>query len=425
LTNQNGNPAHVYTRTATASAVTFPAVYRGVYDLLITKDGFEPYTETDISINSSGSTAAELIEIINTPYELKVTTGVGTANFSWNNAPAPFVDDMESYQDFIIENIGDYIMHDLDGFRTTQVGDVAFPNNGYIGSFMVFNPSQTTPSLLSFSEPTPTQVRAHSGNKYLACFAAYDSVNFSGNNDWLILPKKRVVTGTVFKFWAKSVRSPLIERFKVAVSTTVTNPSDLKVISAGNYIQAPTTWTEFTYNLNAYAGQEVHVAIFCVSENAFMFMVDDIFLGVPRSKPTKAFSGYKVYLNGIEKATVQQTQYTFDHLAIGSYTAGVEASYTSGSSTMQTIGFTITEASNIIITDQSLFTVYPNPVSETLHIQTEKIIRQIDVVDMNGKVLKTQIGDSKIIDVQSIPAGNYIVNIHTETAIVPVRIVKQ
>jgi hypothetical protein len=252
-------------------------------------------------------------------------------------------------------------------------------------------------------------------------------VNFSGNNDWLILPKKRVVTGTVFKFWAKSVRSPLIERFKVAVSTTGTNPADFTVISAGNYIQAPTTWTEFTYNLNAYAGQEVHVAIICVSENAFMFMVDDIFLGVPGSSapPTKAFSGYKVYLNGTEKETVQQTQYTFEHLAIGDYTAGVQAIYTSGSSTTQTIGFTITEASNIIITEQSSFTVYPNPVTDELHIQTDKIIKQIDVVDINGKVLKTWFGDSKTIDVQSIPAGNYVVRIHTENSIVPIKIMKK
>ena len=35
-----------------------------------------------------------------------------------------------------------------------------------------------------------------------------------------------------------------------------------------------------TYNLDAYAGQDVYLAINCVSDDSFVLMIDDIFVGV-------------------------------------------------------------------------------------------------------------------------------------------------
>ena len=69
--------------------------------------------------------------------------------------------------------------------------------------------------------------------------------------------------------------------------------------------------------------------------------------------------------------------------------------------------------------------VYPNPVKDVMHIETDKTVNQILVLDMNGKVVKQLKGNHKTIDMQSVPAGQYIVKIHTETAVVPVKIVKQ
>ena len=68
--------------------------------------------------------------------------------------------------------------------------------------------------------------------------------------------------------------------------------------------------------------------------------------------------------------------------------------------------------------------VFPNPVIDVLRIQTEQVIKQIEIIDLTGRVLKTQLGNHRAIDMQHIPAGYYIVKIHTETAIVPIRIVK-
>jgi hypothetical protein len=69
--------------------------------------------------------------------------------------------------------------------------------------------------------------------------------------------------------------------------------------------------------------------------------------------------------------------------------------------------------------------VYPNPVSGELRIETDKTISQIVVLDLNGKALLQQNGNSNTIDLHAIPSGSYIVRVHTETAVVPVKIVKQ
>jgi len=66
LTNQNGYPEYIYSHTLTTGSVTFPEVHKGRYDLSIKKDGFDPYTKTDIFIEGDGSQTAVLTEIAKT-----------------------------------------------------------------------------------------------------------------------------------------------------------------------------------------------------------------------------------------------------------------------------------------------------------------------------------------------------------------------
>ena len=80
---------------------------------------------------------------------------------------------------------------------------------------------------------------------------------------------------TEIKFWAKSYTDDYgLERFKVGVGTD-TNPNNFTIISGANYIQAPTEWTEYTYPLTGYPGN-VYVGIQCLSNDAFIFFVDDV-----------------------------------------------------------------------------------------------------------------------------------------------------
>ncbi|MCL2682207.1 MAG: T9SS type A sorting domain-containing protein, partial [Bacteroidales bacterium] len=87
--------------------------------------------------------------------------------------------------------------------------------------------------------------------------------------------------------------------------------------------------------------------------------------------------------------------------------------------------FTDDQTSIVVTTSRELFVVFPSPTTDLLHIQTEEMIQQIVILDLNGKVMMQLQGNRKILDLQSLPIGNYIVRIHTKTAIVPIKIVKQ
>jgi len=76
------------------------------------------------------------------------------------------------------------------------------------------------------------------------------------------------------------------------------------------------------------------------------------------------------------------------------------------------------------ISGETVLSVYPNPISDVMHIQAEESITLIEVFDLQGRVMMRVCGDTRSINLQSIPAGNYVVRIHTEDRIVPIRIVK-
>jgi hypothetical protein len=77
--------------------------------------------------------------------------------------------------------------------------------------------------------------------------------------------------------------------------------------------------------------------------------------------------------------------------------------------------------------------VYPNPVTNgQLTIDNGQLpINNVEIFDMTGKrVYSVQIPftihhSPLTINISHLPAGNYTVRIHTETAIIPIKIVKQ
>ncbi|MBZ0242936.1 MAG: choice-of-anchor J domain-containing protein, partial [Bacteroidales bacterium] len=204
------------------------------------------------------------------PEDLEAEVNGQDVTLTWGGTTPPppppgdgFSDDFEGHADFALE-FAPWTNVDVDGSTTYGMSGIDWPNTYLAQAFILFNPSATTPAL----ENTP----AHSGNKFAACFAS----EAAPNNDWLIAPKTAIGAGYNVNFWAKSyVADYGLERFKVGVSTTGTDPADFTIITPGSFVEAPATaWTEFSYDLSAYAGQEVHVGIHCVSNDAFFLMVD-------------------------------------------------------------------------------------------------------------------------------------------------------
>lgn len=195
-----------------------------------------------------------------------------------------FEDSFETYDDFDFENIGDWTLIDLDGATTFGSNGVDFTNEGYTGSAIVFN--HTTALITADGMPSSTnpEFQVRTGEKGLWFFAA----TAAPNDDYAITPQISLsgFTGATFSFWAKSITDNFgLEQFEVLLSTTGTAVADFTENLSGGIITAPTSevsegepgnvYTEFSYDLSAFDGQDIYLAIHYVGDDSFILQMDD------------------------------------------------------------------------------------------------------------------------------------------------------
>ncbi|MDY0325059.1 MAG: choice-of-anchor J domain-containing protein [Candidatus Cloacimonadaceae bacterium] len=189
-----------------------------------------------------------------------------TVNVNVNLQLAPVVleDSFETYADFATE-FGHWTLIDQDNSETYGFTGITFPGSGSPMAYIIFNPSQTVPPI--------TDVLPHTGSKMAASFAAVTPPN----KDMLISRRINLGTNSSLKFYARSHTTNYgMERFRVGVSTMpIILPQGFQYITGAEDVQAPATWTEYMYDLSAYDGQDVYIAIRCTSNDAFVFYVDD------------------------------------------------------------------------------------------------------------------------------------------------------
>ncbi len=348
---------------------------------------------------------------VNPPTNLISQVNQSDVALSWT-APESMVepdtmnDGFESYLDFALTFLP-WTQIDGDGSATYGSTDGDFPNENYTGSYIVFNPSQATPALTGSWD-------ARTGSKYAACFAAQTPAN----DDWLISPALLVGSGYDLNFYARSLNDTYgLERFKVGVSTTGTSAGDFTIISSGSYVEVPTAWTNYNYDLSTYSGQTVYLAIICVSNDAFVFMVDDITVDnskgeailsqtfetttlersekeYTKSKYTgknspvaelitleaesrnakSTLTGYKVYRNGSSIATINDPfDLTYDDtgLSNGSYSYYVTALYSD-----PTEESAPTNTENVNISTQFVIDSYPWSESFEVSVAPDEWVSQ-------------------------------------------------
>jgi hypothetical protein len=174
--------------------------------------------------------------------------------------------DFESVPDFSL-TFDTWKVRDIDSAETYYITGYTFPHNGQPIGFIAFNPSQVTPPM------TDPFIQPFSGQRFGACISA----TTPPNNDWFISPQIQLGKGGSFTFRVKSYTADYgLEKYKVGVSTTTNNPSAFTFLTGSSPLLADTVWTKKTFSLSAYDDQQVYVAIQCVSDTAFVFMIDDL-----------------------------------------------------------------------------------------------------------------------------------------------------
>ena len=277
------------------------------------------------------------------PYGLQMTSvSDRTVSLQWIS-PEPtdgYFEDFESHTDFEINSTGSigwsYI--DADNQNTYTWQACAFPNQGQKMAFIVMNPWETSPAVNENPDYVP-----HSGKKMLVDFCAVDAQN----NDYIISPELKFDEDFQVSFYARSYKvgdnfSP--ERIRVGYSTTGKRPSDFKYVNDGPYVELPAEWTLVKYNIPKDAK---YVTINCVSDDAFMLLVDDIFIGTNKIRPASQTAaraaeknpvvGFNVYRDG-EKITgkpVDAVNFTDNVPDYGDYTYTVTAVQQDGTESAQ------------------------------------------------------------------------------------------
>ena len=273
-------------------------------------------------------------------------------------------DGFETYSDFSIQ-FSPWTLTDIDTSQTWGFEGISFNNQYARMSFIVFNPSATNPAM------TGLAIQPHSGSKLAACFAA----KTPPNNDWLISPQLIAGTNTSVSFWVKSYSSQYgLERYKVGVSTTNTSPGSFTIISGTNYLTAPAdAWQQQTFNLNAYDGQTIYIGIQCVSNDAFVFMVDDFEFNTTLSQNNSLsgqvtdatngnpIPGAQVSIAGLSTTTDIDGNYIINNIPEGTLIANFSASQTTGSAPLS-VAFTdqSSENANSVSCSKTGYITYTN-----------------------------------------------------------------
>ena len=107
--------------------------------------------------------------------------------------------------------------------------------------------------------------------------------------------------------------APDPEHFGVAVSTSGnTNPADFTMIQEWN---STGSYTEYSVDLSAYAGQQIYVAIrhFNTTGETYFLCVDDIKVEGVQAEVTRPAIGALVYANGELLATLNHGETSFSH----------------------------------------------------------------------------------------------------------------
>lgn len=237
-------------------------------------------------------------------------------------------EDFEGHEDFVINSPGELGWSYIDGDNedTYTWTAASFPNQGQRMAYIVMNPSQTIPSTADWPNIQP-----YSGNKFLAAFTVD-----GGNNDFLISPELNFADDFQLSFRAKSYTDSYgLERIRVGYSTTGKRAADFIFIQEGDYEEVGTSWELKTYRIPKEAK---YVTINCVSQEAFILMLDDIFIGTnlvrPRASATNRLKGFRLYRDGVAVSGLIQEVSAVDEVPdYATYTYTVQGEYEDGTFT--------------------------------------------------------------------------------------------
>lgn len=346
------NRFHYEAEADEAGRIILPGVWKGLYSITITKDGFDPWTfQTQLDDEQEYILSATLKETKYNPVGLRVIDdGIIPDNrlLAWN-FPELLKESFEEYQGhpvFTIASPGYLNWSYLDGDNAPTGGlNYVWPNQFEPMSWMVFNPDKTTPSMLADNlMPYPAD-----GEQFIL---AVSSSNIA-NDDYIISPRLFFDRPFTLQFEAAGW-NPGAEAEQIQAGYSVSDTEPESFVWYTPIELEGQKWETFSFN--ELPASTRYVAIRYISKGLYMAMVDNIKIGDPNhiaedewgyytpsyTVPTGHFT-YEILLNGEKVATTDKTTYELTALPIGHYVAAVRGVYASGYSDAASVEFDVTQ----------------------------------------------------------------------------------
>ena len=271
-------------------------------------------------------------------------------SFAWNTPEATdgYFEDFEDHEDFAINSTGTIGWSYIDGDNriTYSWSATNFKNQGQKMAFIIMNPSATTPSVEENPNFKPT-----SGKKMLMAMCSQDAPN----NDWIISPELNFQEDFKLSFNARSYRTDGIspERMRVGYSTGGKSQSSFTFLTPSPYLELPAEWKLYEYTIPKEAK---YVCINCVSDDAFMMLIDDIYIGTNAVRPGimpnvnkskkvagRHLVGFNIYRDGkkVNNDLVTEIRYTDTADTYGKHDYTVSAVYSDNTESAQSQPLTV------------------------------------------------------------------------------------
>lgn len=326
-------------------------VYGGSHRLIIERAGFNTLQYDFVVADEATEATVQvtLTEQTRQPYALTVEvdhdvySGLNGLRLTWNTEKPVFFDDFESYEPWAI-TFGEWTGIDADESAAAPlVGN--YPNRGVMQYAQIINPLKVEPTWW-YDYPI---LRPYEGQQYVG-FTRTNSGE--ANDDWLISPAITVGNENVLQFMGKAA-DQFTERFMVYVTTQTDNPrqEDFVRLDKGNFETADYRgWHQYSYDLSAWAGQEIKFAIRYISDynryRSFMLMVDNVYVGqagaaaarrATRRSPANPNEYFTIVLDGNDVGTTTSYSYIINNVSDGHHEVGVRATYIAAESDVTTV----------------------------------------------------------------------------------------
>ncbi len=242
----------------------------------------------------------------------------------WYTPLVSLEEGFETFPDFSLD-LTPFTQIDSDSSGTWGIPYITFPNAGYVGSFIVFDPHETDPPAL-YDPYMP-----HSGDHAAVCFTAYN-----GNDDWLVSPAIMAQPDLRFSLWARTPDTSWdLERFRVLVSTTVNHDVDAfelvpseHYVPGHDYVEPPFPWTRYEFDLSAWAdaaGGYLYVAVNGVSEYITLIglFIDDLQIWSPVTEVTDPDISHRLALTAAPNPFNPRTSIKFSTTTAGNVVVAI------------------------------------------------------------------------------------------------------